>query len=204
MHIQVVKSHVIGEVEMIENAFSTSISVKPRTWTIAMSKLAKEVYHVLVADDSPGERFLIRAAMKHTAKLRIVAEVADGEEAIDYLKGRDGLSGAEKFTRPDLLLLDLKMPVKDGFEVLEWLQIQPNYGLTIVVLTDSMRPEHIKRALDLGADLFQVKPQSHHDRLVMIRALEDFLVGSSAAQLQQSSIRQATAFARGESMARIY
>ncbi|MDB6068614.1 MAG: response regulator receiver protein [Pedosphaera sp.] len=169
-----------------------------------MSKPAKETYYVLVADDSPDERFLITAAMQHTARLQTIAEVCDGAETIDYLKGLAGFSDREKFPLPDLLLLDLKMPGKDGFEVLEWLAMQPFSGLTIVVLTDSMHPEHIKRALDLGADLFQVKPRSHNDRQAMIQALEDFLVGASSAPLQRPGTRQSGHLEHGESAAWTY
>jgi CheY-like chemotaxis protein len=163
-----------------------------------MIRLAKDKYHVLVADDSAGDRALLKAALRHTARLKIITEVSDGTEVIAYLRGQAEFSDREKFPLPDLLLLDLKMPLKDGFHVLEWLKEHPCEGLTIVVLTDSMQPEHIKRALDLGADLFQVKPRASHDRASMILALEDYLVrsatvvpqytGSSRLKLVRSSV----------------
>jgi hypothetical protein len=71
--------------------------------------------------------------------------------------------------------LDLKMPVRDGFSVLEWLNTQKYEKLVVVILTDSMEPAHIKRALDLGADRFQVKPKSAHERHAMMLALEEYL-----------------------------
>jgi len=71
--------------------------------------------------------------------------------------------------------LDLKMQTMDGFEVLAWMRTQSFPGLTVVVLTDSMQAEHIKRALDLGADLFQVKPRALQERESMVLALEDFM-----------------------------
>ncbi len=140
-----------------------------------MSKLAKETYYVLVADDSDADRFLLKSAMQQAPRLQIIGEVADGVEAIEFLKGHGDYCDREKYPLPDLLLLDLKMPLQDGFEVLEWLQTQPRRNLTVVVLTDSMKPEHIKRALDMGADLFQVKPRTNHDREAMILALEQYL-----------------------------
>ncbi len=140
-----------------------------------MTRVAKETYHVLVADDSEDDRLLLKAALRHTPSLKIIAEVSDGADVIAYLRGHAEFADRRKFPLPDLLLLDLKMPLNDGFQVLEWLQQQPCEGLTIVVLTDSMQPEHIKRALDLGADLFQVKPRAHHDRASMILALEEYL-----------------------------
>lgn len=140
----------------------------------------KQTYFVLVADDSADDRLLLRSAMRAAARLQIVAEARDGAEVIAYLKGQGEFGNRERFPLPDLLLLDLKMPVKDGFAVLEWLGSREFRWLTVVVLTDSMQPEHIKRALDLGADLFQVKPQGSHDRDTLILALEQHVVNSTA------------------------
>ncbi len=142
--------------------------------------MAKEIYHVLIADDSESDRALLKAALRLTPRLQAIAEVSDGTEVIAYLRGHAGFADRQKFPLPDLLLLDLKMPLKDGFEVLEWLDSQPfKSSITVVVLTDSMQPEHIKRALDLGADLFQVKPHASHERNAMIFALEEYLLRSA-------------------------
>jgi CheY-like chemotaxis protein len=140
-----------------------------------MSKLAKETYFVLIADDSAEDRFLMTAALRHARRLKTIAEVSDGHEVISYLDGSAGFHDRRKYPLPDLLLLDLKMPLTDGFEVLEWLRTRSFLNLTIVVLTDSMRAEHIKRAMDLGADFFQIKPTAHADRITMVQALEEHL-----------------------------
>jgi CheY-like chemotaxis protein len=154
-----------------------------------MNKPEKDAYHVLVADDSTDDRFLLQAAMHRATRLHIVAEVADGAEVIAYLKGRDAYADRKRYPLPDLLLLDLKMPQMDGFEVLEWMQTQSLPGLTVVVLTDSMQAEHIKRALDLGADLFQVKPRANPEREAMVLALEEFVAGTGARAPRQASSR---------------
>jgi CheY-like chemotaxis protein len=143
---------------------------------MAMSKSAKRAFYVLVADDSADDRFLLRNTIRRAGRLHIVGELSHGAEVIAYLDGEAGFGDRHKYPMPDLLLLDLKMPVKDGFEVLEWLQEQSFPHLQIVVLTDSMQTEHIKRALDLGAHLFQVKPRTNDDRLTMLLALEDHLL----------------------------
>ncbi|HWF17699.1 MAG TPA: response regulator [Verrucomicrobiae bacterium] len=140
-----------------------------------MSKQAKDNFLVLVADDSESDRILLKKAMERATTLRIIGEVANGHDVISYLKGHAHFNDREKYPLPDLLLLDLKMPLKDGFEVLTWLRTQSFQNLTVVVLTDSMHAEHIKRALDLGADLFQVKPKMPHDLNAMILALEEHL-----------------------------
>jgi CheY-like chemotaxis protein len=148
---------------------------------LAMSRSAKKAFYVLVADDSEDDRFLLRNSILRTGRLQIVGELTHGAEVIAYFEGDAGFGDRHKFPLPDLLLLDLKMPLKDGFEVLKWLKEQSFPKLTIVVLTDSMKTEHLKRALDLGADLFQVKPHTHDDRLTMLLALEDHLMEASLA-----------------------
>ncbi len=133
------------------------------------------MFFVLVADDAESDRLLLKIAMRQARRLQITGEVADGAQTIAYLKGQGEYRDRQKFPFPDLLLLDLKMPKLGGFEVLEWLRTRPFTNLTVVVLTDSMQPEDIKRALDLGADLFQMKPRTTHDRDTMIQALEEYL-----------------------------
>lgn len=150
-----------------------------------MSERAKEKFQVLVADDSEHDRFLLRAAMKRASRMQIAAEVANGEEVISYL----GRCVEDPETFPHLLLLDLKMPVQDGYAVLEWLRPHKLGAMTVVVLTSSVQPDHICRALDLGADFFQVKPRSHKECVSMVLALEERLVNGlrSALPLQASA-----------------
>lgn len=140
-----------------------------------MSRQAKERILVLVADDSEDDRILLKKAFQQGSRLEIIGEVSNGSDVIAYFKGHEHFNDREKYPLPDLLLLDLKMPLKDGFEVLSWLRTQPFKNLKVVVLTDSMQAEHIKRALDLGADMFQVKPRMPHDIAAMILALEEHL-----------------------------
>lgn len=136
----------------------------------------KNRYHVLLADDSEDDRFLIRSAVERVPRLKIVGEVTNGLEVIAFFNGLGKASGAERSV-PDLLLLDLEMPFKDGFEVLEWLGERAYENLTVVVLTGSTQPSHIKKALDLGADYYQVKSRSNSERYAMAAAFEKCLMG---------------------------
>jgi CheY-like chemotaxis protein len=146
-----------------------------------MNKPANDSFLVLVADDSADDRFLLRTAMRRTTRLQIVGETADGEETIAFLRRQLPARDRTESLLPDLLLLDLRMPVKDGFDVLKWLRAQHVNRMTVVVLTDTMQPDHIRRALELGADLFQVKPKLHHEQVAMVLALEQYLLTASLA-----------------------
>ncbi len=145
-----------------------------------MNEQAKD-FQVLVADDSGDDRLLLRIAMRRATRMQIVAEVGSGEEAIAYLSRHGAQSRSARTIPPHLLLLDLKMPGRDGFEVLEWLQTRRPEGMTVVALTGSMQPDYIRRALDLGADFFQVKPRSPKECVSMVLALEERLVNGLRA-----------------------
>jgi len=159
----------------------------PEPNPILMTKHAHESYHVLLADDSDADRLLFKMALHRATRLRLVAEVSNGRDAIAYLNGDAHFADRRRFPLPQLLLLDLKMPHQDGFDVLEWLREQPALDVTVVVLTDSMDPRHIKRALDLGADLFQVKPSARHDREAMVLALEELVARTARTPQHESS-----------------
>ncbi|MDB6124097.1 MAG: response regulator receiver protein [Pedosphaera sp.] len=111
-------------------------------------KRIKKFYSVLLADDSEDDRLFTRLAFRNHPRLKIVEEVTNGEEAIAYLSGTGIYRDREKYPFPDLLLLDLKMPRFDGFEVLGWLQQQLFSGLKVVVVSGSFLPSDIARALE--------------------------------------------------------
>jgi CheY-like chemotaxis protein len=157
-----------------------------------MNERTMEKFQVLVADDSENDRLLLRAAMRRAARMQIAAEVSNGEEAISFLGRCVEAPGPAGLALPDLLLLDLKMPVQDGFAVLEWLRPRKQGAMTVVVLTQSMQPDHICRALDMGADFFQVKPRTQKECVSMVLALEERLVnGLRTAVPSQTSVTMA-------------
>ena len=119
---------------------------------------------ILVAEDNEDHVFLIKRAFAQARLLNPVQVVADGEQAIAYLKGDGPYADRRHYPIPGLLLLDLKMPNKDGFEVMEWIRTQPALAnLRIVALTTSDRISDIQRAYELGASSFLTKPLDMRD-----------------------------------------
>src|SRR5947208_1106745 len=119
-----------------------------------MAKLSKEKYLVLMVDDSEDDCLLINMAMAKTERLNFIVILSNGEELIAYLSGKDGYEDRQRYPLPDVLLLDLKMPRKSGFEVLSWLQSQPFENMIVVVLSGSDQPQDIEKAMQLGADYY--------------------------------------------------
>lgn len=119
---------------------------------------------ILHADDDPNDRLLVKLAFDR-AKLPVrYMEVDDGFEAIKYLKGEGRFVDRNGFPFPQLLLLDLKMPRKSGFEVMDWIRQQPQFpGLPVVVLTSSADESDRRRAIEKGAQSYIVKPYDLSD-----------------------------------------
>jgi CheY-like chemotaxis protein len=131
---------------------------------------------ILLVDDSKTDLFLMREAFKKAKCSNPLQEVHNGEEAIAYLKGDGTYSDRNKFPLPAVMLLDLNMPKKNGFDVLAWVRAEPLLKrLTIVVLTASMRTEDVERAFDLGATSYLVKPGSLVALVAMMRCLCDWV-----------------------------
>jgi CheY-like chemotaxis protein len=131
---------------------------------------------ILLVEDSEYDLFLMRRAFKKAEFDSPLQEVRNGEEAIAYLKGDDPYSDRNKFPLPSVMLLDLNLPMKNGFDVLTWVRTQARLKrLWIVVLTASMRAEDVERAFDLGANSFLVKPSTLEALAAMIRCLRDWI-----------------------------
>jgi CheY-like chemotaxis protein len=132
--------------------------------------------NILLVDDSENDLLLMRLAFQKAGSTCLLQEVHNGEEAIAYLKGQSPYNDRTQFPLPTVVLLDINMPMKDGFAVLEWARAQPALKrLSIIMLTASMRREDVEQAFDLGANSFLVKPTNLGELTKMLRCLSDWL-----------------------------
>ncbi len=127
---------------------------------------------ILLAEDNPDDAFIFDIMLKRAALTHSLQTVGDGQLAIDYLSGSGQFADREKYVLPSLLVLDLKMPIKTGFEVLEWVRAQPRFqNLPVVVLSSSDDSADLKRAYNLGATSYFVKSPQLQDVIQYLRGL---------------------------------
>ena len=133
---------------------------------------------VLLAEDNPNDVFFIRRGFEKARLPNPLQVVNDGDQAMDYLKGDGPYADRSQYPFPFLLLLDLRLPRKSGFEVLEWLRQQPRLKrLMTVVLTSSKEGPDINRAYDLGANSYLVKPPDAEALRELLDRLNGYWVG---------------------------
>ena len=107
---------------------------------------------ILLVEDNARDEALTRRALKKNNIVNEVVAARDGVEALDYLFGTGKYAGRDMSIMPQLILLDLKMPKVDGFEVLRWIRQQPHLKrLRVVVLTSSLDMSEPNAAYQLGA-----------------------------------------------------
>jgi CheY-like chemotaxis protein len=127
---------------------------------------------ILMVDDGEHDLFFLRKAFVTADCPFLLQEASNGEEAIRYLNGDDRYQDRNKFPLPIVMLLDLNMPKKNGFDVLAWVRAQPKLKpLAVIILTASMRDEDLERAFELGATSFLVKPSDLETLSAMMRCL---------------------------------
>jgi CheY-like chemotaxis protein len=132
------------------------------------------VVDVLLVEDDPGDVVLIKEAFEFNKVHNALHVVSDGVQALDFLYRRNGHEGAP---RPDLVLLDLNLPRKDGREVLEEVKADSDLRtIPIVVLTTSEAEEDILRSYDLHANAYVTKPVDFERFIEVVRLIDDFFV----------------------------
>lgn len=126
--------------------------------------------NLLYAEDDPNDIVMFRRAFQRALLPAVLHTVDDGQAAIDWLNGTGRHADREKFPLPDILILDLKMPRKTGFEVLEWVRNQPVFEkLPVIILSSSDVPDDIKRAYAAGAAMYFVKSHTYKDVIEYLR-----------------------------------
>ena len=132
-------------------------------------------FTILVADDDPDDQLLIKEAMAEVQPSTHIDFVNDGSTLLEYLRREGDYADLIDVPLPRLLLLDLNMPIKDGREALFEIKSDPSFWrIPIIVLSTSNADSDIRRAYQLGANSFVIKPSSF-DRLVeVVRALKAY------------------------------
>jgi CheY-like chemotaxis protein len=152
----------------------------------------------LLVEDDPGDALLIRRAFVQAKVLNPVQVVSTGEDAIAYLSGVGRFANRAEFPLPELVLLDLKMPGIDGFEVLRWIRAQPGIrGMRVVVLSGSDEMRDVNRAYQMGANSFLIKPVDFERFVEVSQALNGYWLWLSKAPEVSRPVREPGAVKSG-------
>lgn len=127
---------------------------------------------ILLVEDNPGDVRLTQEALKEGKVVNSLRVVGDGVEALEFLNKRGAYEAAKT---PDMILLDLNLPRKDGREVLAEIKADPVLRkIPVVVLTTSKDEQDILKSYDLHANCYITKPVDFEQFIGVIRAIEDF------------------------------
>src|SRR6266702_14731 len=130
---------------------------------------------ILLVEDDKNDVFFLQYAFETANISNPIQVAADGQQALDYIAGTGPYADRTRFPFPCLVLLDLKLPVKMGFDVLRWVRKQPALqSLLIVVLTSSSENEDVDEAYRLGARSYLVKPLSVPTRLELANLIKNY------------------------------
>ena len=134
----------------------------------------RRVIDVLLVEDDPGDELMIREAFEHHDIRHALHHVPDGVEAMRFLRQEDGYGASP---RPDLILLDLNLPRRDGREVLEEIKGDEDLRrIPVVVLTTSAADEDIVRSYNLHANAYVTKPVDFDRFIAVVRQIDEFFV----------------------------
>ena len=131
---------------------------------------------ILIVEDNRGDVLLVREALRESSLQFELNHVADGEEAVEYIHRTGGHAGAG---RPDLVLLDLNLPKRDGWDVLNEIRSEPDLRTTpVVILSSSGSPDDIRRAESGSHSIYIRKPSNLEDFLAIGKRIEHFWVSA--------------------------
>jgi CheY-like chemotaxis protein len=130
---------------------------------------------VLLIEDDPGDVLMTREAFEEHRPDNRLSVVTDGVAALDYLRRQ---APYEKAVRPDLVLLDLNLPLRDGREVLAEIKTDPELRqIPVVILTTSSADEDVLHSYQLHANAYVTKPVDFDRFVAVVRRIDEFFVG---------------------------
>lgn len=137
-----------------------------------MAEVNPQLVNILLVEDNPGDVRLTKEALRDSKVLNQLNVVSDGVEAMAYLRKQGSHARA---ARPDLILLDLNLPKKDGRQVLEEIKTDANLkAIPVVILTSSKAEEDIAKSYAHHANCYVAKPIGLDAFVSAVKAIEDF------------------------------
>ncbi len=144
--------------------------------TMATAHLDRQT--VLCIEDSADDFVLLKLASRKCGTPFQLRRAEDGERAMEYLSGSGAYADRHGYPFPDLVLLDLKMPRLDGFEVLQWIRTNPQTrSLPVIVLAGSVFRADIRRALELCANSYATKPVKFNELELLVDQIAEVWLG---------------------------
>ena len=136
--------------------------------------------NILLVEDDPNDALLVAKAFQKTLGGIPLQVVPNGQEAVNYLKGEGRYANRAEHPFPDIVLLDLKMPLMNGFDVLRWIRQQPKLRrLPVIVLTGSVHDSDARLAYEIGANSYVIKPTDFNRLMETMKVLGNFWLGGT-------------------------
>jgi len=136
----------------------------------------KELRIIYVEDDE-NDVMLLRHVLRKAGVSIPIQHVPDGETAIEYLSGQGKYRDRDRYPLPHLMLMDIKMPGRDGLSVLKWIRSQRELcSLVVIVFSSSDLDTDVRRAYECGANSYLVKPNGLESQMSLVRALQSYWV----------------------------
>jgi CheY-like chemotaxis protein len=127
---------------------------------------------ILLVEDDRDDAFFLRRAFLRAGLSHPIVDVRNGQQAVNYLSGNAWYADRSLYPLPKLVVVDLKLPLMDGFELLAWLQNRPELGsLPVIVISSSNLDSDREKAIQLGAKDYLVKPHDPDELVGMIQTL---------------------------------
>jgi CheY-like chemotaxis protein len=146
---------------------------------------------ILLVEDDENDVVLIQHAFKKAGLKESLKVVRSGDQAIEYMSGEGTYADRERFPLPFLMLLDLKMPGTNGFDVLQWVRASDVKRLLVVVLTSSNLQADVDRAYELGANSYLVKPVELSQMVHMVQRFEVYWTELNRTPTSPNAIKPA-------------
>ena len=151
-----------------------------------MAELTGEPLHILLVEDNEAHAELVIRGMRDQQVANLIHHVLDGEQALDYLFARGAFANHGKNPRPNLILLDLRLPRVDGLEVLKTIKTTPHLlRIPVVILTSSDAETDIARSYDYHANSYVVKPLDFKTFTKLMKDLGFYWLGWNAKPLRE-------------------